>query len=409
MGSRSKSRSSDSSPTQRTGRKGLAHSSRSASPSSGDSEPEGSDPLEFADEFGGSLKTYRIAVLPGDGIGPEVTTEAVRVLDAAAESLGLAFEKTHYPHGAEHYLSTGETFPDEVIEEMRGYDAILLGAIGDPRIEVGMLERAIIAGLRFQLDLYINLRPIKLFDAKLCPLKDKGPEHVDMVVIRENTEDLYTGIGGFFKKGTKDEVAMQEMILTRRGADRLFAYAFELAEKRKRKKLTLVDKANAVRAFDLWTRAFEEMGQDYPEIERDHAYVDAACMWMVKNPEWFDTVVTSNVFGDILTDLGAMIQGGMGLAASGNIHPGKVSMFEPIHGSAPKYAGKNVANPLAAILAVQMMLDYLGEDRAATAVENAVRGALLDGEIPSASAGNGLGTDEMGRIVSRRVQAELAG
>jgi 3-isopropylmalate dehydrogenase len=353
------------------------------------------------------LKTYRIAVLPGDGIGPEVTAEAVRVLDIVGESIGVLFEKTPYPHGADHYLKTGETFPDEVIEEMRGYEAILLGAIGDPRIEVGMLERAIIAGLRFQLDLFINLRPIKLFDERLCPLKDKGPADVDMVVVRENTEDLYTGIGGFFKKGTKDEVAVQEMILTRKGADRLFEYAFELAKKRPRKKLTMVDKANAVRAFDLWTRAFEEMGRGYTEVEQDHAYVDAACMWMVKNPEWFDTVVTSNVFGDILTDLGAMIQGGMGLAASGNIHPGKVSMFEPIHGSAPKYAGKNVANPLAAILAVQMMLDHLGETQAATAVETAVREALTEGEIPSASAGNGLGTDEMGRIICRRVRTEL--
>jgi 3-isopropylmalate dehydrogenase len=296
-----------------------------------------------------------------------------------------------------------------MIQEMRGYHAILLGAIGDPRIEVGMLERAIISGLRFQLDLYINLRPIKLFDERLCPLKDKGPADLDMVVVRENTEDLYTDIGGFFKKGTPDEVALQQMILTRKGADRLFRFAFELARKRSRKKLTMVNKANAVRAFDLWTRAFAEMGdRDYPDIERDHAYVDAACMWLVKNPEWFDTVVTSNVFGDIMTDLGAMLQGGMGLAASGNIHPGQVSMFEPIHGSAPKYAGKNVANPLAAILAVQMMLDFLGEERAAVAVEDAVKEALVDGEIPSANANNGLGTDQMGSIIARRVRDTLS-
>ncbi len=353
------------------------------------------------------MKSYRVAVLPGDGIGPEVTTQAVRVLDTVGECTGVRFEKTHYPHGADHYLATGEAFPQEVIDEMRGYDAILLGAIGDPRIEVGMLERAIIAGIRFQLDLFINLRPIKLFDAKLCPLKDKGPEHVNMVVIRENTEDLYTGMGGFFKKGTPDEIAVQEMLLTRRGADRLFKYAFDLAMKRG-KKLTMVDKANAVRAFDLWTRAFEEIGQDYPEVERDHAYVDAACMWMVKNPEWFDTVVTSNVFGDIITDLGAMIQGGMGLAASGNIHPGKVSMFEPIHGSAPKYAGQNTANPLAAILAAQMMLDFLGEEASAAAVEGAVSSSLVEGEIPSASARNGLGTDDMGDIVCRRVRESLS-
>lgn len=355
------------------------------------------------------MKTYRVAVLPGDGIGPEVTREAVQVLDTVAGVADLRIDSTDFPHGAEHFLKTGETFPIEVIQGMRQYDAILLGAIGDPRIEVGKLERAIISGLRFGLDLYINLRPVKLFDERLCPLKDKGPAHLDLVVVRENTEDLYTDMGGFFKKGTPDEVALQEMILTRKGADRLFKYSFELARKRSRKKLTMIDKANAVRAFDLWTRAFAEMGdRDYPDIERDHAYIDAACMWLVKNPEWFDTVVTSNVFGDIFTDLGAVLQGGMGLAASGNIHPGQVSMFEPIHGSAPKYAGKNVANPLAAILAVQMMLDFLGEDRAARAVEKAVQGALVEGEIPSANANNGLSTEQMGSIVRRRVRETWA-
>jgi len=353
------------------------------------------------------MKTFKVAALPGDGIGPEVTNEALRVLDAVASGTDVRFATTHYPHGANHYLATGETFPPEMIEEMRGYDAILLGAIGDPRIPVGMLERAIIGGIRFQLDLYINLRPIKLFDASLCPLKEKGPADVDMVIVRENTEDLYTGMGGFFKKGTPDEIAVQEMILTRKGADRLFRFGFDLAMKRG-KQLTMVDKANAVAAFDLWTRAFEEIGEgEYPEIKRDHAYIDAACMWMVKNPEWFDTVVTSNVFGDIITDLGAMIQGGMGLAASGNIHPGQVSMFEPIHGSAPKYTGQNVANPLAAILSVQMMLDFLGEERSAKAVEAAVQGALQEKEIPSASAKNGLTTEQMGEIIARRVKDQL--
>lgn len=353
-------------------------------------------------------KTYRIGVLPGDGIGPEVTDEAVRILQTASERGGFALELQRYPYGGNHYQATGELLPAGALEEMRGLDAILLGAIGDPRFEVGLLERAIVAGIRFGLDLYVNLRPIRLYDARLCPLKDKTPEQLDLVVVRENTEDLYTGMGGFFKKGTPDEVAIQEMILTRKGADRVFRFAFDLARKRGRgRKLTLVDKANAVAAFDLWTRAFADMSREYPDITTDHAYIDAACMWMVKNPEWFDTVVTSNVFGDILTDLGAMLQGGLGLAASGNLHPGKVSMFEPIHGSAPKYAGKGVANPLAAIVAAQMLLDYVGEETSARAIEEAVRGSLVDGEIPSASADTGLTTSAMGGIIARRVREGL--
>ncbi len=358
-----------------------------------------------ADKEGARTRTHRIGILPGDGIGPEVTDEAVGTLVDAASAGGFRLELVRYPYGGNHYQATGELFPATALEEMRSLDAILLGAIGDPRYEVGLLERAIVSGIRFGLDLYINLRPIRLYDARLCPLKDKTPEDIDLVVIRENTEDLYTGMGGFFRKGTPDEVALQEMILTRRGADRLFRYAFDLTQKRgRRNKLTLVDKANAVAAFDLWTRAFAEMSREYPKIATDHAYIDAACMWLVKNPEWFDVVVTSNVFGDIFTDLGAALQGGMGLAASGNIHPGQVSMFEPIHGSAPKYAGKGVANPLAAVLAAQMLLAYVGEEAAAAAVENAVRGALVEAEIPSAAADNGLGTARMGEIVRRRVR-----
>ena len=264
-------------------------------------------------------KSYRIAVLPGDGIGPEVTREAEETLRLAAEVRGFSLAFTRYPFGAEHYLKTKETFPASALEEMRGQDAILLGAIGDPRLPVGLLERAIISGIRFGLDLYVNLRPIKLYAADLCPLKGKGPEDVDLVVVRENTEDVYAGIGGFLKKGTPDEVAVQEMLFTRKGVERVTRYAFELARARaKRRKLTLVDKANAVGAMDLWTRTFEEVGREYPDIVRDHAYIDAACMWMVKNPESFDTVVVSNMFGDILTDLGAAVQGGMGIAASGN-------------------------------------------------------------------------------------------
>jgi 3-isopropylmalate dehydrogenase len=342
-------------------------------------------------------KTYKIAVLPGDGIGPEVTREAVETLRLIGEIRGFSLDLTSYPFGAEHYLKTKETFPAVALEEMRGQDAILLGAIGDPRLPVGMLERAIISGIRFGLDLYVNLRPIKLFASELCPLKGKTPEHIDMVVVRENTEDVYAGIGGFLKKGTPDEVAVQEMIFTRKGVERVIRYAFDLARSRgKARKLTLVDKANAVAAMDLWTRTFEEVGREYADVTRDHAYIDAACMWLVKNPESFDTIVVSNMFGDILTDLGAAIQGGMGIAASGNIHPGKVSMFEPIHGSAPKHGGRNVASPVGAILAAQMLLDYLGEKEGAGLIEDSVAELFATGRLRSAGTDSGVGTREQG-------------
>jgi len=342
---------------------------------------------------------YKFAVLPGDGIGPEVVAEGLKVLTRIAQLEGFTFETVRYPFGAEHYLKTKETLPASVLDEVRGMHAILLGAIGDPRIEVGFLERAIISGLRFGLDLYVNLRPVKLYAEHLCPLKDKTPADVDMVVVRENTEDVYTGIGGIFKKGTPDEVAVQEMIFTRKGTERVIRYAFDLARKRnKQKKLLMIDKANAIRAMDLWTRTFEEVGAEYPDIARDHAYIDAACMWMVKNPEWFDVAVVSNMFGDIITDLGAMVQGGMGAAASGNIHPGQVSMFEPIHGSAPKYAGKNVSSPVATIAAVQMMLDYVGETRAAQRVEATLAELLRTKQIPSLATG-ALSTSATGDLV----------
>jgi 3-isopropylmalate dehydrogenase len=246
----------------------------------------------------------------------------------------------------------------------------------------------------------VNLRPVKLYAEHLCPLKDKGVDDVDFVVVRENTEDAYAGMYGYFKKGTPDEIATQEILFTRKGVERIIRYAFELARRRGQgKKLTLVDKANAVRAMDLWTRTFEEVGREYPDIAREHAYIDAATMWCVKNPEWFDTVVTSNMFGDILTDLAAMIQGGLGVAASGNLHPGRVSLFEPIHGSAPKYAGKNVASPVATVMAVQMMLDYLGEKRAAQRVEETVAGLLRSKRIPSLGSDSGLGTSAVGDLV----------
>src|SRR5215470_17685798 len=351
-------------------------------------------------------KEYAIAVIPGDGIGLEVVREGLRVLERVASIEGFRARTTSYPLGAEHYLKTKEIFPDRAFGEVKEQRAILLGAIGDPRIEVGLLEFGIIAKLRFELDLYVNLRPIRLYAEHLCPLKDKGPEDVDFIVVRENTEDAYAGMYGYFKKGTADEIATQEILFTRKGVERVIRYAFELARRRGRaKKLTLVDKANAVRAMDLWTRTFEEVGREYPDIARDHAYIDAACMWCVKNPEWFDTVVTSNMFGDILTDLAAMIQGGLGIAASGNIHPGRVSLFEPIHGSAPKYAGKNVANPIATIMAVSMMLEHLGESRAAARIEDAVAGLLRSRRIPSVGTDSGLSTTQVADLVLGELEA----
>ncbi|MEN8150244.1 MAG: 3-isopropylmalate dehydrogenase [Planctomycetota bacterium] len=346
---------------------------------------------------------HEIAIVGGDGIGPEVVREGLKVLDAVATEYGFTLKRTDYPWCTQHYLDTGVILPDEALDEFRQLDAIYLGAIGDPRVEVGLIERGIIAGVRFGLDLYVNLRPIRLYHEDFCPIKDKTPADVDFVVVRENTEGAYAGIGGILKKGTPFEVATQEMIYTRAGCERVIRYAFEYARKRgKRKRLTLVDKANAIRAQDIWTRTFAEVGEEYPDIERDHGYVDATCMWMIKQPEHYDTMVTPNLFGDIITDLGAMLQGGMGIAASGNIHPGQVSMFEPIHGSAPKYAGQNKANPMGAIAAAQLMLDHLGEADAAACLESAIANLLGSGRIRSLSAGVH-GTDEIGDLVVEEV------
>lgn len=348
-----------------------------------------------------SQRSHKIAVLPGDGIGEEVVEQGLRVMNRVAELEGFTLETKAYPHGADHYLATGEAMPAEIFEEMRGMEAILLGAIGDPRVETGFLERQIIWGVRQTFDLYVNLRPIKLYSEALCPLKDKGPDDVDMIVVRENTEDAYAGLGGIHREGTPHEVAIAEMIYTRNGVERVIRYAFETAKRRNKggsPKVTLVDKANAIRAQAIWTRTFAEVAAEYPGVETDHAYIDAACMWMVKNPEWFDVVVTPNLFGDIITDLGAMVQGGMGIAASGNIHPGQVSMFEPIHGSAPKYRGKNVANPIATIEATRMLLEHIGEDAGARRIGDAVRLVLESGRIKSLSAGTHK-TDEVGDIV----------
>ncbi len=351
------------------------------------------------------MNSYKIGVIGGDGIGPEVTREGLKVLKAAAAGEDFSYETVEYPYCSEYYLDTGQLVPNSAIEEWKTLDAVFLGAIGHPDVEPGLVERSVIMGLRFGLDLYVNLRPIKLYAEHLCPLKDVKPEDVDIAVIRENTEGLYSQIGGIFKKGTPDEVALVEGIYTRKGVERAVRYAFELARRRNRQnKVTLVDKANAIRPHDIWTRAFAEVGEEYPDIEQDHAYIDAACMWMVKNPQWFDVIVTPNLFGDIITDLGAMIQGGLGIAASGNIHPGQTSMFEPIHGSAPKYGGKNVASPVGAIAAVTMMLDFLGETQAAARIEDAVHSLLVSRRIPSLDARSGLATDEIGDMVVAEIE-----
>jgi 3-isopropylmalate dehydrogenase len=349
---------------------------------------------------------HRIAVIPGDGIGPEVSREALKVSDAAGERFGFKLERTEFDFGGERYKRTGETLPDNALDELRQFDAIYLGAIGHPEVQTGILEQGILLKIRFGLDQYINLRPIKLYPGVWTPIKDKGPEEIDFVVVRENTESLYVGIGGNFKKGFPDEVAIQEMIATRKGIDRCLRYAFDYTRKRnRRKKLTLVDKANVLTyAHNLWQRAFDEMGKEYPDVERDHAFVDATCMWMVKNPEWFDVIVTDNMFGDIITDLGAMIQGGMGIAAGANLNPEGVSMFEPIHGSAPKYTGQNKINPLAAIASAGLMLDTLGHEDAGAAVDAAIGKALGKGMIKNLSASSGdKSTSEIGDIIAELV------
>ena len=332
-----------------------------------------------------SGKTWKIAVMGGDGTGPEVTAEAVKVMDAAAEKYGFKTEKVDYDLGGERYKRTGEICPDSVVQELRSFDAILLGAIGHPDVKPGILEKGILLKLRFDLDQYINLRPVRLYPGVECPIKGKGPNEIDYAVVRENSGDVYTGTGGITQKGTPNEVAMQIMVYNRFQVDRCLRYAFEYARRYGKKArgkgehntLGLVGKTNVLTyVYDLWERAFHEMGEKhFPDVKRDYYHVDATCMWMVKSPEWFDVLVTGNLFGDIITDLGAMTQGGMGIAAGGNLNPEGVSMFEPIGGSAPKYTGKNVINPLAAICAMQMLLAHLGIEKAAAGVDAAVRKA----------------------------------
>jgi len=346
------------------------------------------------------LANYKIGVIPGDGTGPEVIREGLKVLEAVSSKFGFKCEKVFYDFGGERFLKTGEVLPPQALEELKTLDAIYLGAIGDPRVKPGILEKGILLKLRFELDQYINLRPIKLYDKRFCPLKDKEEKDIDFVVIRENTEGLYCGSGGFLRKATPEEVATQESINTYKGIERCIRFAFEYARKKERKKVTLVGKTNVLTyAFDLWERVFYQVAKDFPSIEADYAHVDATCMWMIKNPEWFEVIVTDNMFGDIITDLGAILQGGMGIAAGANINPKGVSMFEPIGGSAPKYTGKNVINPLAAISALSMMLEFLGEEKAGLAVEEAVIKVVRE-ELKSLSAGKmGYSTSEVGDLV----------
>ena len=347
-------------------------------------------------------KTYRIAVIAGDGTGPEVIAEGIKVLEAAAGRFKLKLDFQPYDLGGERFLKTGEILPDSVLAELRRVDAIYLGAIGHPQVKPGILEQGLLLRLRFELDQYINLRPVKLYPGVQSPLRDKGPEDIDLVVVRENTEGLYAGTGGFLRKGTPEEVAIQTSVNTRRGVERCLRFAFEYCKKRnKKKKLTLCGKTNVLTyAFDLWERAFREVARDYPEVQTDYAHVDALCMWLVKNPEWFDVVVTDNMFGDIITDLGAVIQGGMGIAAGGNLNPEGVSMFEPIGGSAPKYTGQGVINPLAAICAGGMMLEHLGHFKAAAAVEQAVIKAIQHDLQDLAAGKMGLSTSQVGDRVA---------
>ncbi len=347
----------------------------------------------------------RIAIIAGDGIGIEVTQEAVKVLRAADQKFRLGLDLVEFEYGAEYFLKTGVGLPAGQMEDFRkNYAAIYLGALGDPRIPDMRHGREILLAMRFELDLYINLRPVQLLHERLCPLKDKTKADVDFVVLRENTEGPYVGAGGILKKGTADEVATQEAIHTRKGVERVIRAAFEYAQTHQRKRVTMSDKSNVLRfGHDLWQRAFAEVSAEYPGIEKDHYFVDALVMKMVKSPEQFEVIVTENMLGDIITDLGAMLQGGLGMAASGNIHPGQVSLFEPVHGSAPYMAGKNKANPIAAILTAGMMLDYLGHTQAAESITQAVQQAVDQNQV-TADIGGNLGTRACGDYISARIE-----
>ena len=346
-----------------------------------------------------------IAVVPGDGIGPEVIDAGMRVLEHVNSARNLGLQFTHFGWNADEYLRTGVSMPPGAMDDIRvHYDAVYLGAFGDPRIPDMKHAADILLGMRFQLDLYVNYRPVKLLDERLSPLKEKGTKEIDFVIFRENTEGAYVGMGGNFKKGTMDEIAVQEDVSSRRGVERIIRYAFDFAQKTGRKSVCMSDKNNVMRfGGDLWLRTFEEVAAHYPGIEHFHMFVDALTMQMVRAPEMFEVIVTNNMFGDIVTDLGAALQGGLGVAASGNIHPGRVSLFEPIHGSAPKYAGQDVANPIGAILTAGMMLDYLGYTDEAARIERAVTDAIHAGETTK-DLGGSLGTKAAGEAVRRRIE-----
>ncbi len=350
--------------------------------------------------------SYRIALIPGDGTGPEVVAEGVKALEALGSRLGIDFSFTSFNVGGEEYMKSGTLLPEGMVDELRSMDAVYLGAIGHPDVRPGILEREILLRLRFELDLYVNLRPVLLFPGAYTPIKDKGPGDIDFVVVRENTEGFYSGGGGFHRKGTEEEVALQESVNTFKGVDRCIRYAFECCRRRNgRRKLTLVAKTNVLTyESDLWERRFHAVHREYPDVGVDYQHVDACCMWMIKNPEIYDVIVTNNMFGDIITDIGAMIQGGLGIAAGGNINPEGPSMFEPIGGSAPKYAGTDRINPLAAVCAAQMMLDHLGEKRAAGLLQEAVKKVVAD-DLESLDAGRmGKGTRDVGDLVAGYVK-----
>ncbi len=350
----------------------------------------------------------RIAVIAGDGIGKDVTAEAVKVLRKVADVFGRTLQLELLPYGADYFLETGISLPPNGYAMLRDeFDAIYIGALGDPRIPDMRHARDILLGIRFELDLYVNYRPVKLLDARLCPLKDRGPKDVDFVVFRENTEGLYVSVGGRFKAGTEDEIAIQEELNTFKGVNRIVRHAFEFAKANGRKKVVMADKSNAMQqGHALWQRVFGQVSREYPQIEAQHYFIDALAMQMVKDPSNFDVIVTNNLFGDIITDLGAQLQGGLGMAASGNIHPGRTSMFEPVHGSAPKYAGKNVANPIGAVLSAAVMLDHLGWKPEAAAVESAVAHAVETRNV-TADVGGKLGTRETGDYIAAQVQVQV--
>ncbi|HET7712767.1 MAG TPA: 3-isopropylmalate dehydrogenase [Thermoanaerobaculia bacterium] len=350
--------------------------------------------------------TKRIAVIPGDGIGPEVIAAGMRVLEHVNQSARLGLEFVHFGWSADEYLRTGISIPPGAMDDIRNnFDAVYLGAFGDPRVPDMKHAADILLGMRFQLDLYVNYRPVKLLSDRLSPLKAKGSNDIDFVIFRENTEGAYVGMGGNFKKGTADEIAVQEDVSTRKGVERIIRYAFEFAVRTGRKSVCMSDKNNVMRfGGDLWLRTFEEVAKEYPDIEHFHMFVDALTMQMVRAPEMFEVIVTNNMFGDIVTDLGAALQGGLGVAASGNIHPGRVSLFEPIHGSAPKYAGKDVANPLGAILTAAMMLEYLGFGEQAAAIERAVVAAIGANET-TRDLGGTLGTKAATEAVLQSLEA----